>query len=50
MYFRTTLLHFDSDFAAGDQAVGAMPKYRLPVDAVQTSFEIPADESGRDGL
>jgi hypothetical protein len=42
--------YFDSRPASTNQAVGAMPEYRLPVDAVQMPSEIPAGESGRDGL
>ena len=42
--------YFDSRPATGDQAVGVMPEYGFPIDAVHMLCEIFADESGRDGF
>jgi hypothetical protein len=42
--------YFDSHSACTNQAVGAMPEYRLPVDAAQMLSELLADEPGRDSF
>jgi hypothetical protein len=42
--------YFDSRPACTNQAVGAMPEYRLPVDAAQMLSELLADEPGRDSF